>query len=344
MDALTTSQIVKIQRNQNKYQPFWLSMFFPFEMTFATEEVEIQKAYDRNVPAPYCVPEVEGKFAHERGFKGLSLTPPYVKAKRFINPRKNYKRSVGEPLGGTLTPTQRRQKAIGDAVMDNEKEIMITEELQGFNAVVYGKFTAKGENHPTMLVDFERRPENTITVASGSCWSDQDSETYDPAPDLKAWAMFSRGYVGMAVFTPAAWADFVNFKRVRDLTKTDSGSLTEIELACKDMGKVVEYGGKFGELQCWIYHGTVYNPTSGEEETIFNGKKVLLSPRAVDGTRLYGGIIDAEINANGVFEAKRAPKHYIKTGDASREEVLNQSAPLMAIPEADLFVLVDFEK
>lgn len=97
---------------------FILDTFFP--MIQAEESEEIHFDIDKSKPriTPFVHPTKAGKVIPNLGFETGVFKPAYAKDKRVFLPNAPLKRSIGETIGGNLSPMQRRDKAVKLALQD----------------------------------------------------------------------------------------------------------------------------------------------------------------------------------------------------------------------------------
>ena len=89
-----------------------------------------------------------------------------------------------------------------------------------------------------------------------------------------------------------------------------------------------------------VYTG--YRRVNGAKEYYQPENTVVLGHTDYQGARLYGAILDDDAIEEGMSETSRYPKIYKTKGDVSRTYTMIKSAPLMATPNADEFVTLQF--
>ncbi|MCV6612013.1 MAG: major capsid protein [Amphritea sp.] len=338
LNATDTRTLLGVKEQLPQFTPFFLQMFFGQVVTFSTKEIAFDKIRKGVKLAPFVAPMVAGKANRKRGGKMVSFEPAYVKPTDNVEPGMLIKRTPGEAMAGSQTPVDRRRAAITQLLDDQEKSITYREEWMGVQAVMTGQVVVEGEDYETMVVDYGRSPENNVTLAGGAKWDAVDSVTYDPTDDIEDWAERATGVVDCLVFDKKGWAKFSKFKAVKDkLDNTKSNGHSELELG-PQLKREVQYKGKFGEYECWVYAGKFTNDNDVDEYYMPEAS-LLLAPSSTEDVMAYGAIQDAEANAGGVVEATRYPSNWF-TKNPSVEWLQTQSAPLPVIFDADMFVSV----
>ena len=109
---------------------------------------------------------MEGKVVSAEGFETRSFKPAYVKDKRRFDPNAPLKRLIGETIGGSLAPMNRREAALNRALTNQVENLTRREEVMAAEALRTGKITVAGEDYPTQVIDFQRDTELTVALTS----------------------------------------------------------------------------------------------------------------------------------------------------------------------------------
>lgn len=338
-NAINTSTMLEVVERVGKFEPFFLRLFFPNAMTFNTETIHFDDISEEIVMAPFVAPVVAGKVHKERGGVLKSFKPGYLKPKHVVKPGKNLKRRPGESFLGDMTPAQRKQAAIVDHLVNQDRAITYREEWMAAQAVLTGQIIVESEDHPQVLMDYNRSAANNITLTGPAKWDTVNAESYDPTDDITNWAENADGAINVIVMGKGAWTRFSSFKAVKDKLDTRRGSASQMETATKDLGKVVSFKGYFGDVEIWVYTGQYTDPETNTKHYYMPEEMILLGNMSYDGVRAYGAIQDVKANDEGVVAASRWPKNW-QQEDPSVEYVMTQSAPLMVTPNPDEFVAV----
>ncbi len=340
MDEFTPQALLGVVNKKARISTFFLDMFFPNMYTFGTAEVSLDVIDDAVNAAIFVSPEVNGEVIKTRGFETRTLEPASLKPKHEVNVAKVLKRRPGESVTGSLSLTQRRQAIIVQNMIDEEKAIAQTEEWMASQAVLFGKYTCEGVKFPRMNVDFGRSPENNITLQGGAMWTGKDKLTFNPMADIEAACVNAESGINIMAFDSKGWSEFIAFKAILDKLETRRGSNSQLETALKDLGKDVSYKGYLGDVLCVVYTG--YRYVDGVKEYFMPDYTVVLGHSDYQGARLYGAILDDDAIEAGMQTTDRYPKVYKQTGDVSRTFTMIKSAPLMATPNPDQFVVIKF--
>jgi len=340
LNALDTVTLLGVKQQLPKFEPLFLTLFFPEEITFGTEEIAFDKIKKGVRLAPFVSPMVAGRAQKQKGGKLLSFVPAYVKPTDIVRPDQLLRRRPGEAIGGNLTAEQRRLGVVTQLLIDQEQSITHREEWMAVQSVVTGKVVVEGHDYPQQEVDFGRDPNNNIALVGAAKWDDVglDVATYDPSDDLEDWAEQASGTVDVIVMDKKAWRLFSKFKAVKDKLDTRRGSKSEMEMG-PQLAKSVMHKGFFGEYEILVYAGKYDDPDTGTETNFMPDFTLVMGPSGYEGVRAYGAIQDAKALTGGLVEASRYPKNWF-TDDPSVENIQTQSAPLMVTPDADAFVSV----
>lgn len=336
----TTTQLIAVTEAKLRFDPLFLSLFYQEIYEFDTEKVDLTLIPDIPAMAVYISPTIEGRVIRTRGGLVTQYKPGYVKPKHEVNPQMLLRRLPDEDPQQLTDPAYRRRRLILQNLKDEELAIAQVEEKQAVDGVVYGKYIMTGEQFEPVEVDFQRNPANNITQAGAARWSVQDKDTYDPTSDIEQYALNASGVINIMVMDSKAWALFQSFKRVRDRLDTRRGSVAYLETALKDLGKAVSFKGMYGDVAIVVYMGQYIHPKTNEKTNYMPENTIVMGNNLARGLRTYGAIQDIEAVNEGITKARRYPKNWIQRGDVAREFTMIQSAPLMALTDADEFVVV----
>ncbi|USR38097.1 major capsid protein [Ectopseudomonas hydrolytica] len=332
-----TTTLLGVKELLPKFTPLFLQMFFPTAATFDTEEVAFDKIKKDRRLAPFVYPLVSGRARRERGGFLTTMKPAYIKETDVVRPTRLLKRRLGEALNGEMSPAQRHDAVVADILVEQEENIVAREEWMAVEAVLYGKVTMAGPDHPPVEVDYGRNPDNQIVLAGAAKWDTVDPETYDPTDDIEDWAALTTGSAGVLMMGKGAWRLFSRFKAVKEKLDTRRGSTSQLELG-PQLEKEVMRKGFFGEYEIIVYTGK-YTNDEGQKVNFMPEYGVLVAPAMADNVMAYGGIQDAKANANGIAAAERYPSNWF-TDNPSVEWLQTQTAPVPVLFDADEFTFV----
>lgn len=340
MPILTTDTAVLTRTINILDEPssFLLDMFFPTVQTEpGSEEIHFDIDKERPRLAPFVHPTVAGQIVEDEGYATKSFKPAYVKDKRRITPGDLMKRSIGERIGGELTPAERRDRRIARTLLNQRRNLARREEVMASEALRVGQVTVAGEKYPTVVVDFQRDAGLTVALGGGSLWS--ATATATPLDDLETWVALIQSKSGAVarsvVMDPEAWKLFRVLPNVKELLDTRRGSESTVETGPIARGQGNEKArlvGFVGDLAIWVYND-VYEDDAGAAQNVMPPNTVILGAQGapdtgeggIEGVRAYGAILDPEAN----FEAERLfAKSWVEK-DPAIEFLLAQSAPLI---------------
>jgi hypothetical protein len=332
-----TTTLLGVKELLPKFTPLFLQMFFPTIATFPTEEVAFDKIKKDRRLAPFVSPLVSGRPRREQGGFLTTLKPAYIKETDVVRPTRLIKRRLGEALNGEMNAAQRHDAVVADLLVEHEENIVAREEWMAVQAVLYGKVTMEGPDHPAVEVDYGRSADNQVLLAGAAKWDTVDPTTYDPSEDIEDWASETTGSAGVLLMGKGAWRLFSRFQAVKDKLETRRGSTSQLELG-PQLEKEVMRKGFFGEYEIIVYTGK-YTNDAGAKVNFMPDYGLLIAPSSADNVMAYGGIQDAKANATGIAEATRYPSNWF-TDNPSVEWLQTQTAPVPALFDADEFTFV----
>ena len=340
-ELVTLLEVLKVQKTPSS---FWLNKFFPNQINFDSEKIEFDRVNeDYRRLAPFVAPNVQGKVMTTEGFDTLSFKPAYVKPKHIVDIDKPFVRRPGEALGGSLTPAQRRDAAIADILKRHKEMHNMTREWMAVNAVATGKVTVKGENYPTVTVDFKRDASLTKVLVGGAKWDVVPADA--AAEKAQGIAMLGDIYgsrtdsntlcgavIRDVIFGRDAWALFSRNAHIQSLLdKTVRGSDTEFtklndgfEDSAEYLGSLVGANGS-GLVRMWLYSGKYKNEADVLTDLLDPTLVVGVDGATLQGFRCYGAIRDGKA---GFQALDMFPKNW-EDEDPWNEYLMTQSAPLM---------------
>ena len=107
IDIFNTHVLSKVVEKLDRPSSFLLDVFFGQEQTEEMEEIHFDIDQSKPRLTPFVSPLVAGKVVDDEGFTTKSFKPAYAKDKRRFDTNRPFKRSIGEKIGGTLSPQQR---------------------------------------------------------------------------------------------------------------------------------------------------------------------------------------------------------------------------------------------
>jgi len=328
-----TWELDEMVRAIERPNPFLLRMFFPNVREMEAASIEFDVVEGGRRLAPFVSPKVQGKPMRSRGYKTMHFRPAYIKPKTLVTPDQGFARRPGEPYGGQLSPRQRIDRLVAEALAEHDEMITNRLEAMAAEALTTGSITVAGEDYPTVVVEFGQNANLRKELESGDQWDQSDA---DPLADIEELALDIRQYsygavADTVVMDGKAW----NLLRQRIASSADLKVQFDNSLrlgsSSAELGPRNDVDGEFvgrlaGRFDVYVYDGT-YEDENGEARKYIPDYHVIVGSRAgVQGTQYFGAILD--------IEAGLVPsRHYPKTNvlfDPSAIEVLSQSAPLVA--------------
>mgnify|MGYP006263601211 FL=1 len=330
IDIFNTHVLNKVVERLERPSSFLLDTFFGQIQTEQSEEIHFD--IDKSKPrlAPFVSPLVAGKVVDNEGFETKSFKPAYVKDKRRFDPNAPLKRTIGETIGGTLAPMQRREAALNRSLTNQLENLNRREEVMASEIMRTGKATITGDNYPTVVVDFQRDASLTVALTPGSQWGEAGVSMID---DLEDWAGTVQTKSGAAartvVFDPKAWRLFKEddkVERLLDIRRASGDNSLAFGPISRGQGnEKVRFVGSIGDLEFFVYQD-VYVDDAGVTQQVLPDNTVILSSKIqLEGVRCYGAIQDEKA---GYQAQQYFSKSWLEEDPAVRWLLL-QSAPLV---------------
>ncbi len=299
--------------------------------TSTDEWIYFDKLTDTRKLAPLVIPMAQGRAMYDQASNLARFKPAYIKAKDPISPERAIKRRPGEDLlsPNVMTPYTRFLQILGDILRVHREGVENRMEWLFAEAAMYGKVTLAGPDYPTTIVDFQRDPSHTITLAGANLWSNVDAPIVDM---LNTWvekirrAQFggpvTRITIGKNVVAPFLANKQVQATRNLLIRGTDGVPPASIRRG----NPYSEMMFKFGNYEIWTTSDW-YTKTDGTIGEYMNPNGVLLTGPNVNFVECYGAILDTDAN----LQALPVFIKQWKNEDPSVTYVMTQSAPL-AVP------------
>lgn len=335
MDIFSTQVLARTVENLDRPSSFLLDTFFPYTQTSDTEEIWFDVDQSKPRLTPFVHPTKAGIVVAGQGYATKSFKPAYAKDKRVFNPSAPLKRLIGEQIGGSMTPQQRREAAVGQQLKDQLDMLTRREEVMASEVMRTAKVTVKGEGYPETVVDFQRHADLTATLDGALEWGDANVK---PLRDLETFASTIQAKSGAAaktvVMDPLAWLLFSADAQVEKLLdrravlgKEDLNVGPQVRGQGNEKARFV---GVLGDFEIWVYQD-IYVDDNGAEQKMMPDYSVVVGARGVngsgglEGTRAYGCIQDEEAGY-------KAQRYFVKSWlekDPPVRLLLLQSAPLV---------------
>lgn len=329
MDIFNTTVLNRVVDSLDQPASFLLDLFFPGEQTEDTADIHFDVEKDKPRITPFVHPMKAGKVVQNQGYETKVFQPAYAKDKRHFDPSQPLKRMIGEQIGGTMSPQQRRNLALQFALRDQLRMLTRREEVMASEALLLGQVTVTGDGYPTKVVDFQRHNDLTVALAGGAQWGETDVH---PLDDLEAWAgdvqAHSGGVATTVVFDPKAWAIFRKHPDVQKLLDTRRGSTSQAEtgpIARGQGSRKARHVGMIGDFDVWVYQDAYVDDAGAVQQLLPDNTVIMGDPANTEGVRAYGAIQDEKAG----YQARRFfSKSWLEEDPAVRWLML-QSAPLV---------------
>ncbi len=329
MDIFSTHVLNRIVEYLDRPSSFLLDTFFSDIQTSDTEEIYFDIDQSKPRLAPFVSPLVAGQVVTEEGFSTRSFRPAYVKDKRRFNPNAPLKRRIGETIGGSLSPMDRREYALNRSLNLQLDNLTRREEVMAAQALCTGRVMVTGDQYPTQIVDFKRAAEHTITLSGSNQWGEAQ---VNPLDQLEEWAsriqLTSGAVAQTVVMDPLAWKLFKQSPALERLLDIRRGTQSRVSLDPMVRGNGQQKArdvGEIGDFRVWVYND-VYVDEQGQSHRLLPDYTVLMvSQEQVEGVRCYGVIQDEKAN----YQAERYFSKSWLQDDPAVRWLLMQSAPLV---------------
>lgn len=325
MDIYGTTTINRVVRDMRRFPSFLLGLFFGEIEESETEDIKFDVENKRPRISPFVSPLVEGQLVESAGYVTKTFTPAYVKDKRVHNPKRGFRRTIGETIGGNTTPGNRLAMALSSDLADQQEMLTRRKELMASEVLRTGKATITGEKYPTVVVDFGRDAALTVAKTTGTKWGENGVSPYK---DVEAWSLLvhqkSGVYPTEVVMDVAAWQayrDDVTLGKLLDVRR-----LNDVEML--RYGAIIEaggvYQGRVGNQTIWLYNNS-YVDENGNTQNFLPAGSVILGSAGIEGVQHHGAIQDIEA---GLQAMESFTKSWVEK-DPSVRVLLMQSAPLV---------------
>lgn len=311
------------------HQPSQFLLDVAFRETQTEDSEEIHFDIDESKPriTPFVHPKRAGKVVDNEGFSTKSFRPAYAKDKREFDPSAPLKRAIGENIGGTLSPDQRRNLQVRRA-LENQLEMLTRREaVMAAEALTAGQVTVAGDGYPEVVVDFGRDNALTIAKGGGNRWGDSGVKPMDDIEDWAGLIQDKSGAIGTTVIMdPKAWKIARGIDSFTKLLDTRRGSNAEGEIGPITRGRTkARQVATAGDFTFWVYQDTYVDAAGVTRKMLPDFTCMVLDPVELMGVRAYGAIRDERAG----YQARRYfSKSWIEEDPAVRWLLL-QSAPLV---------------
>ena len=322
----STDTLLRIVRDLKVPRSDLLDRFFPEIQQETSEEIHFDVEGRPRKLAPFVSPVVEGTIVEESGFTTKTFKPAYVKPKTTLDPQRALKRTMGERIGGSLSPAE-REMAILTQEMQNQIT-MIRRRLEWMASQVLrtGAVTISGDKYQTAVVSYGRTAGHTVTLMGNDLWSATHADS-NPPEDLQTWATLVVKNSGAdpidVVMDPDAWKNFRAHAKVTAKLDLRRGTGSEIDIgAMRQAG--LAFKGTLDGFNIFVYQDW-YETDAGVVTPFLPSGTVIMSGPGLEGVQAFGAIVDPEA---GLAAVPWYTKSWIEK-DPGRRILMTQSAPLV---------------
>ena len=302
-----------------------LDRYFPTVQMDQAEEIHFDLIDGAKKLAPFVSPVVAGRVMQQRGYTTKTFKPAYVKPKTPLDPNRPLKRFLGERIGGGEMSAADREAAI--LVMEQEAHVQLIRnrlEWMAAQILVTGSVTISGDDYQTVVVNYGRHVDHTVTLSGAALWS---AQTAVPLDDLQDWATNiakNGGGEGIdVVMEPSAWKEFRAHAAVVGKLDYRSARGDEINLgAMRERG--LSFKGTIDGFNIFVYQDWYETDAGVVTPFLASGTVVMASPD-IEGVQAFGAVQDPTA---GYIAVPFYPKSWIED-DPPRRFLMTQSAPLV---------------
>ncbi len=334
----STNQLIGVVQGFPPPPSALLDRYFRLTSQSEAEEIHFDVLPGKRRIAPFCSPLVEGQVVTKRGFTTKTFKPAYVKDKRPFTATDFLKRSMGEQIGGSLSPQQRRDAKVAFELQDQLEMVNRRMELMASEAIRTGKVTVVGEKYPSTVVDFGRDAALTPTALAGTSRWGQSGEV--PLDNLETWGTLVLQKSGRAavdvIMGTSAWTAFRKNAEVKsrlDLRHFHGNLMQTTGL----FGEGLSFKGSIDGYNIFVYGGWYIDPADDTEKEIWPADIVAMTSEGLEGVRAYGAILDGKA---GLRSMPFFPKMW-EQDDPAVEWLMTQSAPLAVPTVVDASLAID---
>jgi len=329
MDMYSTAAIAEVIRTMRRPSRFLLDMFFRNIVLSDEEEIVFDIEIAKQRVTPFVAPHIVGGYVQDLGQEAKSIVPAYVKDKRAINPKRVFKRALGETIGGApqMTPAMREKALLQATLMDQQDMYYRRLELMAADALDDGITTVTGPGFEGKTVNYLRPNGHTVALTGTNEWGD---EGVSPIENIEDWSATFLQNAGVPV------TDIVVDRLALRLLRADPKFKDAVDTTLRgstgqiDFTALPDFGGQLvgmynSTVRIWLY-ANFYHDDSNAIQKVLPDYTLLMGNNGEDGaqTRCFGAIQDPEA---GYIVAETFTKARVEW-DPPMRELFMQGAPL----------------
>ena len=337
LDIYTPMELyaVMFDPQQTVRASFWIETFFPGSFFSEQEEIMFDKIDATREIAPFMLPNAPGRpIFRPSGERVYSFKPAYTKPKDAVRPTQSLNLQPGELARrqALQSPEARFNARVIEITRFHREAITRLWEYMAARAVIDGQLTINYQDHPPVVIDFDREAGHTITKGAGAKWGDSGVSAWDDVQawyDLAAAASFGGAptdiMMGATAYKAFMADDDVQAKLNRDVKGVEGVTLTQGLIQKDPLNPFTLVGTLDNGVRVWLVSGVGNTfKSGGQTKAILGDNEVFMGSPAVDGVKAFGAILDV----NSLMPADIYPKMWDQE-DPSARFIMSQSAPRM---------------
>lgn len=323
-----TNTLLGVYKDLAPASTYWLDLLFRSAVTFDTEYIDFEKLTTGRKLAPFVAPTAQGVPIYSDGTTLTRLKPAYVKPKDAVEASRVFRKAPANLLNDLQGSPQARYNALVAAILTDHRDAIERRwEWLAARAAIDGKVLIEDDRYPARLVDFQRDPSHTVTLAGTERWGQSGSNIKG---NIEQWVSRVRqakfgGPVNRITIAPDVWDVMREDEDIlKQLDTQIRGTNASLNTGIRE-GELVEFVGKLNNtLEVWI-NSDYYELPDGSTAPFMEPGTVVLSGPNVGGVRAFGAIVDKRAN----FQARPVFPKMWENEDPSATFIMTQSAPLM---------------
>lgn len=344
MDMFSTRTMLGIvEEAQKDAKTFLRDRYFSNRQNFHTQKIDIDIiGSNKRKLAPFVNPKIGGQAVDRMGYKTNSYEAPELSPMMITTAEDMLKRSAGEGIYSSKTPTQRAAEQLGRDLSELDDIITRREEQMCAEALFTGKITVKGEGYDEVLNYWGSETADQPKTTLSTLWTASDVDAKSIMGELRS---LRKGMIQKSGIAPT---DFVCGTRVIDavLDKlVDAGALDNRRV---DMGQIdprhlpngVTYWGYLKDSALDIYSYDEWYLDGKEEKSMVPEDLALLASNKAKTTLAYGCVALAGDGDVKFYEGPRIPDSWVQKANPCGRVVQIKSRPLPIIHQIHGFHVV----
>lgn len=344
-DRYSTYTILGMVEEIEPMRYFWTQLAFGSVVNFDTDTIEFDVKLGKNGRvAPFVSPLVAGIPIAREGFQTHTMKAAYLKPKSFVAPTDALKRTAGEGQNNAqMSPAQRMDMLMAQELMIHDEMISNRIEWMASKVILEGGYTVQGEGYQAQQVDFRHPTNLKVALAGTATW---DLATATPIDDIEDMAQRvrtqSKGAIAdTLIMHTSAWQKFRVQASVIDrmnLEQDTSMYRSRFDLGVRVDPLGLHYVGNLdGRFEIFVYDDYLTKDDGSDYQIMPDNTVVVMSRRSIQGAQYYGAILDADAG----FQPMRMYSKSRSSWDPTGEELLTQSAPLVAPGRANTWGILN---